>query len=65
MNRRWVSAFLLTIAVALMAASCSSTSTPSVGEEFALCTDPADQEHPAISGDMVVWQDERSGNYDI
>ena len=70
MKRGWVNAFLLvflTITIALTAASCGSTSTsmPSVGEEFALVTDPAEQGRPAISGNIVVWQDERNGNYDI
>ena len=40
--------------------------------EFAVCTDPGDQgvesggpHTVAISGDIVVWQDDRNGNWDI
>ncbi|GAF88881.1 unnamed protein product, partial [marine sediment metagenome] len=29
-------------------------------EEFAICTDPANQTSPAVSGDIVVWRDERN-----
>lgn len=32
---------------------------------FAICTADGDQSNPAISGDIVVWQDDRSGNWDI
>ncbi|MCK4733445.1 MAG: hypothetical protein KAT65_13415, partial [Methanophagales archaeon] len=33
--------------------------------EFPICTDPAGQANPAISGDIVVWTDYRNGNADI
>jgi beta propeller repeat protein len=33
--------------------------------EFPICTDPANQGSPAISGDIVVWEDWRNGNGDI
>jgi TolB protein len=33
--------------------------------EFAVCTAPGDQTSPAISGSIVVWQDNRNGNWDI
>jgi beta propeller repeat protein len=33
--------------------------------EFPICTDPAAQNNPAISGDIVVWQDGRNGTWDI
>jgi beta propeller repeat protein len=33
--------------------------------EFAICTAPTDQTLPAISGDLVVWEDKRNGNDDI
>ena len=39
--------------------------TPYVAEEFAICTNPAEQDSPAISGDIVVWMDSRNGNLDI
>ncbi len=33
--------------------------------EFAVCDSSGNHEHPAISGDTVVWQDDRNGNWDI
>ena len=33
--------------------------------EFPICTDSAAQNNPAISGDIVVWMDDRNGNWDI
>jgi len=34
-------------------------------ENFPICTWTAEQSYPAVSGSYVVWQDKRSGNYDI
>ncbi len=34
-------------------------------EEFPITTNPANQYGPAIYGNIVVWQDERNGDYDI
>ena len=33
--------------------------------EFIICNNSSSQTAPAISGDIVVWVDERNGNYDI
>ena len=33
--------------------------TISTGEETAVCTDPAEQDRPAVHGDHIVWQDGR------
>ena len=35
------------------------------GTEIPICIDPADQRHPAISGDKIVWMDMRHDNWDI
>ncbi len=35
------------------------------GKTLAICTNAAEQVAPRISGDWVVWQDDRSGNWDI
>jgi len=37
----------------------------SSGQVFPICTATGDQCNPAISGDLVVWQDDRNGNWDI
>ena len=57
----------LGVAIVLVVASCgqSAISTKYVAEELAICTDAADQFEPAVSGDIVVWIDERNGNKDI
>lgn len=36
-----------------------------VGKEARLTSNPAQQEDPDISGNRVVWQDDRNGNWDI
>jgi beta propeller repeat protein len=33
--------------------------------EFPVCTDANEQRAPAVSGNIVVWQDTRNGNWDI
>ncbi len=33
--------------------------------EFSVSTAPGDQTNPAISGNIVIWQDNRNGNWDI
>ncbi len=33
--------------------------------EFQITFDPAGQGFPAIYGDIVVWEDDRNGNWDI
>jgi len=33
--------------------------------EFPVCTDENEQWYPAISGNIIVWQDDRNGNWDI
>jgi beta propeller repeat protein len=37
---------------------------PKNGEQ-AVCTNPAEQWNPSISGDKIVWMDSRNGNWDI
>lgn len=32
---------------------------------FPICTNGSEQSNPAVDGDVAVWQDKRSGNYDI
>jgi TolB protein len=34
-------------------------------KEWPICTNPANQFYPVISGDRIVWQDNRNGNWDI
>ena len=34
-------------------------------QEFVICTDPAAQRYPRISGNVVVWQDSRNATSDI
>jgi beta propeller repeat protein len=33
--------------------------------EFPVCTDANGQRNPAISGNIIVWEDDRNGNWDI
>lgn len=33
--------------------------------EFPICTDENEQREPAISGNIIVWKDNRNGNWDI
>jgi len=35
------------------------------GEEYLVCAAPGLQWYPSISGDLIVWMDQRSGQYDI
>ena len=35
------------------------------GREFDICIDPASQDSPRISGDLVVWEDARHASKDI
>jgi beta propeller repeat protein len=35
------------------------------GREFPICTNDADPTQPAIDGSIVVWSDQRNGDYDI
>lgn len=37
----------------------------SSGVEIAVCTSPGDQVNPAIDGDLIVWEDNRNGDWDI
>ncbi len=37
----------------------------STGKEFTVCDDAGAQLHPAVSDGVVVWQDDRNGNWDI
>ena len=34
-------------------------------QEFPICVEPHNQEQPDVSGNLVVWMDERNGNRDI
>lgn len=34
-------------------------------DSFAICTDSSEQSGPAVDGNVVVWSDGRSGNFDI
>ena len=53
--------FLIVLASGYRSALCIDFT----GSEFAICTDPNDQSYPDISGNIVVWTDDRSGNEDI
>ncbi len=33
--------------------------------EFSICANSSDQQAPAVYGDIVIWQDNRNGNWDI
>ncbi|RLC64708.1 MAG: hypothetical protein DRI01_02940 [Chloroflexi bacterium] len=58
-----VSLLLVTI---LLAAGCTARQQPAITiEEFPVCVDGARQGSPAISGNIIVWVDERSGDSDI
>ena len=58
-----LAAFLLTI---LPLAGCGAPQKPEITvEEFPICIDGAKQGSPAISGNIIVWVDERNGDSDI
>ena len=50
----------------LLTTSCTARQQPDIAvEEFPICVDGARQGSPAISGNIIVWVDERDGNDDI
>jgi beta propeller repeat protein len=56
------SAFLILFVGFVMSPAAGSSETPCIedeGETIAITTDPADQIQPAISGNLVVWADDR------
>jgi TolB protein len=69
MNKRIIYSlsFLFIFSTLLAAIGCSSksTATPYVAEEFVACNASGNQITPHISGDIVVWEDDRNGNADI
>ena len=71
MNRRTGAAFAILLTVALLVAAGCSPSTPTDGSgeqtspDYTICTHEAYVSDPDISGNTVVWMDERNGNKDI
>jgi beta propeller repeat protein len=57
---------LLTCVLGLSAGFPAGAAALGVLDEFPICTNAASQTNPVVSGDIVVWEDYRSGtNYDI
>jgi beta propeller repeat protein len=59
---------LLAIWVGLFTFLCLLVASPNpvwAGAEFPICTHAGDQQWPAVSGNIVVWEDNRNGNWDI
>jgi beta propeller repeat protein len=54
-----------TIIILLVFSSVGSITPIYRAHEFSICTNPGVQRLLAISGDIVVWQDNRNGNWDI
>ena len=65
MNKRWISVIVLFLVLSATATTIGCghepVPTPYVAEEFAICTNAGEQFFPAISGDIVVWMDNRVG----
>ncbi len=65
------------VSILLLAAACTDSTQPlepdglnpyfdvAVGTITQITMDPADQQQPAISGDRIVWEDFRNGDWDI
>ena len=69
MNKRWISVIglFLMLSTTIAAIGCGNEPipTPYVTEEFVVCNASGSQSSPRISGDIVVWADDRNGNADI
>jgi len=60
------SVFLLLVVWCAVPPFTQSTEIQTIqGKEIQITKDSKDQENPAISGDLIVWQDFRNGNWDI
>jgi TolB protein len=65
-RRRYVLILLVLLLTMLLAAGCTARQQPDIAvEEFPICVGDARQGDPAISGNIVVWLDERNGDSDI
>ena len=69
MNKRLISiiGLFLVLSTTIAAIGCGNEpiATPYVAEEFVVCNASGNQGSPRISGDIVVWADNRNGNTDI
>ena len=57
--------FIFSIVLAAIGCETKPIATPYVAEEFVVCNASGNQTAPHISGDIVVWTDDRNGNDDI
>jgi len=57
--------FIFSTSLAAVGCGKEQIATPYVAEEFVICNASGNQDSPRISGDIVVWRDDRGGNNDI